>query len=649
MSDSNINQILSKIESKLFNKNSDFNDFNSNNRFSNDRNLLMYAKQKYYNNDDEDLIYDDFTEKHVKTRDKFDDQMEKSNKENLYNLNNLTFKIRDIIMKELEPIFYSKKSDLNNLIKNLTEKIEENNKFNTELNNLKKEYQYLSSEFIKFKQISDDENANLSIQCNSLGKLTSKLSQDLQVISIENKELYSKVSQITKEKKIIKEQLDLIEKSNCEIISSLINENINSKISNNPLILGISDEINIIKKKTIIFDNLNKNFAQLELSHKENFNELKLQKSSINDNIRLINERIIEISSELGGYKKNYSSLKETTDKLELMVYDEKNSSSSFFKKVNVDIDEIKNDLEKNQSELKLQSEVINHFTLSVDNNINSFEEKLNNTLKNIKSSMKIKDSKVEELEKESSLIITKLNKVESNIQEIKFQSNIKLPDEINKNTIEFNEKLNNFKNKYEKDSNDLKFSIEKFEKDINNNLLNTRDLIKTVFDKSNEKMSKNANEYESHLNQLNKHINDFIEERPLINDILMKYKSEIESLNKENSLILNKVISLENEMNSHYKNLLKPIDVGVKQTKEEELKIKSINNIEITGKLEIIEKKLLALKNSDNNQNLKIEEIIKNLAKYNKSLKELNSDNDLIKQILEEITKENNNSKKLK
>ena len=82
-------------------------------------------------------------------------------------------------------------------------------------------------------------------------------------------------------------------------------------------------------------------------------------------------------------------------------------------------------------------------------------------------------------------------------------------------------------------------------------------------------------NEYDNHLNQLNKNINDYIEERPLINDILMKYKSEIETLNRENSLILGKLISFEKEISENNKNLLKPNETNFLISNESNTKFK--------------------------------------------------------------------------
>lgn len=578
------------------------------------------------------------------------------------------------ILKNLQMInnqianYKVKKNDIENDIISL------NNEYNANVNGIS------NGDIENFEYI---ENKDIKI---GIGNEFNKLNSNIDIISNHNKN--------------INEQNRLLIKKNNELMSK-INKNIEN-------IKMINDDINYLKniKNNINIDSLYSNIDDINKKIVSNQNLIDKLFKELNNNINN-NDNINDLNNNLNNIKNNIDTLTNNNKDLKskyLDLYDKLNNNNIIDKIKNIDllikdVEELKkennvdlsvklseldkkyeNIINKNNSEIELNKKKIEEIYNNIDNKILDIINKNNDELKN--NNIKIKDDLVK-LEEKLNEYMKLYNDKYDNLKE----NNITIFDLDNKL-----KRLDNISNKIEKiDINNINDLIN-IGNEFKNQLIDF-DYLNSEFEKYKDLKNKDKlltiiNKYNDVYNYLKKNeLNIYDIYRLIDNYNFLKNKyganNDIEkldfSLNKEinetKNLFMQKLKELENKLNivndndkkiyddinninsqlilinENKNNIIKNEQIINNLTNQNDLLNEKIKNIDkiikekndgyVVYNTELLDK-INDIKNND------IENMKKNMEKYDNILKNINIDNNEILQLINNKLK-NINSHKFK
>ena len=490
---------------------------------------------------------------------------------------------------------------------------------------------------IEYKELIDKINY-LSNNINKLEKQNEQLSiinSNIKKELINNNLLLSKkdnqLNLINKEKTQYISQINVLQKDNealMELIQEKNNKDINKKEKSN------INEINIIKQKEKIINDLNKKINEFEKKILDKNNEANIMNNKItqlNDSLNILKSKIQEkdkiiqqIESEnknkiimpQQNIKNSFNNSELIFEQLEELAFVPENTTH--IKTLNIEQIESFN-LLNNESKKDIISLKINNEDIS----------KLENKIEELNSIIDSKENEIKKYKNENS-ILKSFTKIKKNNKEDDDEDNDthKLEEEIKKLKLE-NQSLIEEKN-------NLEINFKKLLSDNKNVELKLDSKNKEV-----ENLENNVKELEDQIKEIQmKNIQKIYNEQNSLND---KIEEEKESRNNKIQKILEADTDKNNEIIAQLKEELKE--------KENEIEYLKIELQELKSKVEENEDNYFdsSLKNSDINDkyndkyNSALEEKIKFLTERNEYYQKLYNDDKIKLQNLENI---NNNLK---
>ena len=491
---------------------------------------------------------------------------------------------------------------------------------------------------IEYKELIDKINY-LSNNINKLEKQNEQLSiinSNIKKELINNNLVLSKkdnqLNLINKEKTQYISQINVLQKDNealMELIQEKNNKDINKKEKSN------INEINIIKQKEKIINDLNKKINEFEKKILDKNNEANIMNNKItqlNDSLNILKSKIQEkdkiiqqIESEnknkiimsQQNIKNSFNNSELIFEQLEELAFVPENTTH--IKTLNIEQIEsfnlLNNDSKKDIISLKLNNEDIS---------------KLENKIEELNSIIDSKENEIKKYKNENSILksFTKIKKNNKEDDDDEDNDTHKLEEEIKKLKLE-NQSLIEEKN-------NLEINFKKLLSDNKNVELKLDSKNKEV-----ENLENNVKELEDQIKEIQmKNIQKIYNEQNSLND---KIEEEKESRNNKIQKILEADTDKNNEIIAQLKEELKE--------KENEIEYLKIELQELKSKVEENEDNYFdsSLKNSDINDkyndkyNSALEEKIKFLTERNEYYQKLYNDDKIKLQNLENI---NNNLK---
>ena len=501
---------------------------------------------------------------------------------------------------------------------------------NNNIDNIKKGIEY--KELIdKINYLSNNIN-KLEKQNEQLSIINSNIKKEL----INNNLVLSKkdnqLNLINKEKTQYISQINVLQKDNealMELIQEKNNKDINKKEKSN------INEINIIKQKEKIINDLNKKINEFEKKILDKNNEANIMNNKItqlNDSLNILKSKIQE--------KDKIIQQIESENKNKIMVPQQNiknsfNNSELIFEQL---------------EELAFVPENTTHIkTLNIEQ-IESFNL-LNNESKKDIISLKINNEDISKLENKIEELNSIIDTKENEIKKYKNENSIlKSFTKIKKNNKEDDDDEDNDTHKLEEEIKKLKLENQSLIEEKNNLEINFKKLlsdnknVELKLDSKNkevENLENNVKELEDQIKEIQmKNIQKIYNEQNSLND---KIEEEKESRNNKIQKILEADTDKNNEIIAQLKEELKE--------KENEIEYLKIELQELKSKVEENEDNYFdsSLKNSDINDkyndkyNSALEEKIKFLTERNEYYQKLYNDDKIKLQNLENI---NNNLK---
>ena len=491
---------------------------------------------------------------------------------------------------------------------------------------------------IEYKELIDKINY-LSNNINKLEKQNEQLSiinSNIKKELINNNLVLSKkdnqLNLINKEKTQYISQINVLQKDNealMELIQEKNNKDINKKEKSN------INEINIIKQKEKIINDLNKKINEFEKKILDKNNEANIMNNKItqlNDSLNILKSKIQE--------KDKIIQQIESENKNKIMVPQQNiknsfNNSELIFEQL---------------EELLFVPENTTHIkTLNIEQ-IESFNL-LNNESKKDIISLKINNEDISKLENKIEELNSIIDSKENEIKKYKNENSIlKSFTKIKKNNKEDDDDEDNDTHKLEEEIKKLKLENQSLIEEKNNLEINFKKLlsdnknVELKLDSKNkevENLENNVKELEDQIKEIQmKNIQKIYNEQNSLND---KIEEEKESRNNKIQKILEADTDKNNEIIAQLKEELKE--------KENEIEYLKIELQELKSKVEENEDNYFdsSLKNSDINDkyndkyNSALEEKIKFLTERNEYYQKLYNDDKIKLQNLENI---NNNLK---
>lgn len=321
---------------------------------------------------------------------------------------------------------------------------------------------------------------------------------------------------------------------------------------------------NITKDFYVKFDNFKKEF-ELKLNNLKTVSEAKNTRLSIiesqyklkeeadyfetnTNNINIeINTRIRKNELEIEDIKKNIYNLKkynitkilkdDNADDFNSNIEDNKYSNdlklnNDYILKLDVnlnnELNDVKRDIILTKNSIKESNTKLNNYiNTNQENFINNYNI-LNNLINNNYEELTQIKNKAFSIEQENKTINENLKELQKNFKTNNTESNKKILHEI-KNQISYNNH-NNLKNINEV----VEYKLINFKKETEPILKEIREknnlICKNIYNKTNERLSESINIINNQINkEIKPHVNDYISERSLVNDILFKLKDKID------------------------------------------------------------------------------------------------------------------------
>jgi hypothetical protein len=399
---------------------------------------------------------------YIKTN--FNKNKEQRNEENVFNyfLNLMTQKMKAKGVNETKIKIIA--TDLWNKLKE-EEKEKIRNKYNLKKKELKNNViktQVLK--YIKRNSIKINENNKLDNEIQNM-KLKTRLSKELQIAQFEDDldELENKIKNILPKiehlKETEKDEIELdefINKQNSisDALKALVKEKITKENAKQ-----IDEKKCKLGKEYLLFSEKMTQFLKRHEEKMKIYSQINEEgkniSEEINKKIKYYNEKKLDLKKELTNLIKKYQDLVEETKKLKLIEINQKCDKDVVKKQKEIhnNMDTIQKGLESivenikqsNEEMIRKQKEILPQEKFDI---INKRQEELNNELNKLKENNKDYDD-ITEIIKEQNKFIKELESFSNNIKEPNLKENIELFKKYEKSNNKLAEKINNFQKNF--------------------------------------------------------------------------------------------------------------------------------------------------------------------------------------------------------